>query len=85
MGNYNLTNRVGGQIREKIDLGLSRIDLAALGQFGKPRSIFCRIDPGFFFLYEFSLLGNNIQPGMEIKFIHNQVLLEIYNNGTIIK
>ena len=29
MGNYNLTNRVGGQIREKIDLGLSRIDLAS--------------------------------------------------------
>ena len=39
----------------------------------------------YIFLYEFSLLGNNIQPGMEIKFIHNQVLLEIYNNGTIIK
>ena len=40
VGTYNLTNRVLGQIREKSDLGLSRIDLPSVGQFGKPRSLF---------------------------------------------
>ena len=44
MVTYNLTNRVLGQIREKSDLGLSGIDLAALGQFWKPRSLFSQID-----------------------------------------
>ena len=44
VGTYNLTNRVLGQIREKSDLGLSRIDLPSVGQFGKPRSLFSRID-----------------------------------------
>ena len=41
---YNRTNRVFGQIREKSDLGLSRINLPSVGQFGKPRSLFSRID-----------------------------------------
>ena len=44
VGTYNLTNRGFGQIREKSDLGLSRIDLPSVGQFGKPRSLFSRID-----------------------------------------
>ena len=44
VGTYNLTNPVVSQIRKKSDLGLSRIDLPSVGQFGKPRSLFSRID-----------------------------------------
>ena len=35
MGTYNLTNRMGGQIREKIDLGLSELISLSLGQIRK--------------------------------------------------
>ena len=35
VGTYNLTNRMGGQIREKIDLGLSELTSLSLGQIRK--------------------------------------------------